>query len=305
MKILFPSRPSDSCVDSAFQAEKEAAEAAGFQTALVDISLNFGGEVTLRRVDTDPVLYRGWILKSEYYDRLAAAVRLKGSRLIVSPQEYRFSYEFPRWYEILNKHYVTPFSATFDKDTIHRLGGFDQNMDAICKYLATVFVDTPALVKDYLKSRKHEWYDACFIRDASDAAEVKRVVGNFIKLQEQDESFNGGLVFRSFMPLKQIGIHLKSKMPLVNEWRAFVWNGKIFHLAPYWSDGANYENCDRPDVSAWNDVLSELGSRFVSLDIAQREDGKWFIIEVNDGGSAGIPDGTDPKDFYTALKHVT
>ena len=54
MKILFPSRPSDSCVDSAFQVEKEAAEAAGFQTALVDISLNFGGGSAGIPDGTDP-----------------------------------------------------------------------------------------------------------------------------------------------------------------------------------------------------------------------------------------------------------
>lgn len=304
MKILFPSRPFEKGVDPAFAEEKQAAEKAGFETALVDIDFVFGSDVILRGVNTEPVLYRGWILKNSNYDRLDLKLRKQGSCLEITPQEYRYSCELPQWYELLNEYHATPFSAFFDKNTIERLGGFDKQMDNICTYLKMVFTSTSVLVKDYLKSRKHEWFDACFIRDASDDHEVKRVVSNFIERQKQDESFNGGLVFRTFLNLKKIGIHPKSKMPLVNEWRAFVWKGKVIHLAPYWAD-ANYEACEKPDLSQWEEIFWQLGSRFVSLDIAQREDGKWFIIEVNDGGSSGLPENMDPQEFYTALKYVT
>lgn len=58
------------------------------------------------------------------------------------------------------------------------------------------------IVKDYVKSRKHEWLDACFIPAADDEAGVQRVVGSFLRLREE---VVGGLVFRMYVDLRPAG----------------------------------------------------------------------------------------------------
>lgn len=52
------------------------------------------------------------------------------------------------------------------------------------------------IVKDYVKSRKHEWYDACYIKNIADKNNTSKVIGNFI--ERQGVSLVGGIVFRKF-----------------------------------------------------------------------------------------------------------
>ncbi len=63
-----------------------------------------------------------------------------------------------------------------------------------------------------MKSRKYEWADACYIPDAFDPRQVKRVAENSISRQGEDLA--GGVVFREFVELEAIGNHPASGMPL-------------------------------------------------------------------------------------------
>ena len=73
-------------------------------------------------------------------------------------------------------------------------------MDAVMELLEP-FGDAPIIVKDYVKSQKHHWSEACFIPAASDADAVRRVASRFIELQ--GTSLTGGLVFRAYEDLKR------------------------------------------------------------------------------------------------------
>ena len=81
------------------------------------------------------------------------------------------------------------------------------------------FGSAAVVVKDFVKSRKHEWAEACFIPSASDRAAVERVVRRFLELQGDDLS--EGLVFREFADFEPLGRHPKSGMPLTKEFRLF------------------------------------------------------------------------------------
>lgn len=37
------------------------------------------------------------------------------------------------------------------------------------------------------------------------------------------------------------------------------------------------------------------------VDVAQKEDGSWLVMELNDGGSAGVPEGGNVTEFYLRL----
>lgn len=304
MIILFPSYPFDvKRINPAFEAEERAAKAAGFKTALVDTELGSAEKLTFHRLpadaNSDVVLYRGWLLKVEAYERLRNALfGGQGFRLITTLENYCTANRLPEWYEALGRH--TPASLIFYP--LMSAPTFHFPFTEIAQEVRDVFGTQSVLVKDFLKSRKHEWFDACFIHSAADAAEVLCVTKNFI--DRQGNELVGGLVFREFVEFERAGIHLKSRMPLIKEWRFFVWQHKVIYAAPYWSNGATYD-AEHGISQAWlNDMAHRVASPFFVLDVAKRLDGTPMVVEVNDGGSAGIPEGGSAEAFYTALKET-
>lgn len=292
--LLFPQHTLEPrSVDPSFKAEAEAASDAGFQVATVGQDMFFGAAVSTRNLldGSEPVLYRGWITKPHDYQLLEEVVTGKGHALVTSSEEYLHCYHFPNWYQAIGGETRTPRSIWIKKE--HLKG----NLDDIAKLAAKEFGSGGVIVKDYIKSRKHEWYDACYISCAGNLGEVKRVVGNFI--ERQDEWLVGGLVLREYLPLKRIGLHSKSRLPLVNEHRFFVFKGVPFYQAPYWSEG-DYSGAV-PSMDLLDPILPLVRSPFYAVDIAELENGTWTIVEINDGCSAGIPEGGSPSEFYRCL----
>lgn len=289
MNIIFPAYPGSlSKTDPSWEAEAKAAQDAGFEITLLGDGY-FGSDMSVHNVPQDQVMYRGWILKPTSYASMNGLVK---SKLLNTPENYLWSYEIPRWYSYLGIH--TPESYSFFKGELEERG-----VEYIAQQIGELYPNTSLILKDYLKSRKHEWFDACFIRDASDTKEIVRIINNFVKLQGED--FYGGLVFRKFLNLKRTGVHPKSHMPLALEYRVFFLNQEPIFITPYWTDGVYSNVMERPDDNFLQEVGKKLLSPFVALDIAQDEDDKWWVIEVNDGGSAGLPDHVDPKQFYEVL----
>ena len=334
MLVLFPSypgRPREP--DPAFEVEVQCAKGAGFEIGFVDLELQFGGEVVLRNIPEGEhtIVYRGWLTKVEDYQRLDQAVQEKGCRLLEGFEAYREAYEFPRWYDKLKAW--TPRSIIIDGTKFNlddvaekveqafRSGLSDAQLERLAEFNASftapdgspIFhtghcpIDLlelpgprPVLVKDFVKSRKQDWHEACFIPDARDREHVKKVVARFLEL---GEPLVGGLVFRQFEHFKKIGTHPKSHMPVINEWRAFMINGKLAYLAPYWSAG-DYKASIQPAVSRFEAVVRESGliSPFIGLDMAEDVSGEWRVIEINPGGATGVPEGGDAGEFYKVLR---
>jgi len=291
--ILFPSNPlRPSLPDASFEQEAAHAAAAGFDVGLVDLELYLGGEVKLRKVPegSGEVLYRGWILDVDAYRRMADAIAARGRLLITDPASYQHCYHLPEWYAAVGGAERTPRSIW--------LPGAAFDLGAVAAEVCAAFGSGPAIIKDYVKSRKHEWFDACFIPAADDEENVRRVVGNFLRLM--DGHVVGGLVFRAFVDFARVGIHSKSRLPLVREYRFFVLDGRPFFIAPYWGEG-DYRG-EPPSADVIAPILPLVRSRFYAADVAEQESGGWLLVELNDGGSAGVPEGGDPEAFYRALQ---
>ncbi|NEE29494.1 ATP-grasp domain-containing protein, partial [Streptomyces sp. SID7982] len=62
--------------------------------------------------------------------------------------------------------------------------------------LAAPLGSGPGIVKDFVKSRKHEWHEACYVPELGDPRHLTSVVGRFVELQ--GDFLAGGLVFRAF-----------------------------------------------------------------------------------------------------------
>ena len=101
--------------------------------------------------------YRGWMLRSEQYAEMTAALASRNIVPLTSPAQYRQAHELPGWYPSLAD--VTPASVWTVGD------GLDDFTHACAK-----LGPGPAVLRDYTKSMKHYWHGAVFIPDLADTA---------------------------------------------------------------------------------------------------------------------------------------
>ena len=176
--IIFPASLNDyKLPDPFWEKETNAAEKAGFKIGLLTGShFNAGGLSIYSRNQYTSSLYRGWILKPTTYEELSS---IHENNLINSYNDYLWSYNFPEWYQDFPKG-ETPSSFYFPADQIIKLG-----LEKIAAMIEEQAGSKSLLMKDWLKSRKAEWYDACFIRDASDNKECIRIMENFLNYKEK------------------------------------------------------------------------------------------------------------------------
>lgn len=297
MLLLFCSDPlAPHQPDEAFAAEAEAARACGWEVGLIYFEALVTGQPlsqVLRRVprveSPQVAVYRGWMLRPEQYERLYDGLADRGITLVNSPDAYTHGHHLPASYDVVREW--TPRTVW-----TREVGPGAE--DAWMRLLES-FGDRPVLVKDFVKSRKHEWAEACFIPSASDRDAVSRVARRFLALQGED--LNEGLVFREFVEFVPLAGHPRSGMPRVREFRAFILDGRPLLEVPYWDDvdqvGAG------PSLGDFADVFSRVRSRFFTVDFAQRrEDGRWMMVELGDAQVSGLPERADRAAFFGTLR---
>jgi hypothetical protein len=203
MKLIFCADPlNPRAPDEMYQAEAEVAKALGFEYALVGyeaLAVERDPVKAVRRVVVEPTpilgLYRGWMLKPGQYTQLYQALADKGILLINDPAAYRHCHYLPESYEVIRGQ--TPVSVW-----LKTAGGVD--LDEMMALLQP-FGSKPLILKDFVKSQKHYWREACFIPSASDREAVARIVTRFLELQGDD--LNEGLVFREYVELEPLTTH--------------------------------------------------------------------------------------------------
>jgi hypothetical protein len=297
MRLLFCADPLDPrSPDSAFDREIEAARQLGIPFSLFSYEalVNEGSAArAVRRVETgdgnEVTVYRGWMLRPEHYTQLYDALLERGLQLINTPAAYRHCHYLPESYPLLEGH--TPRTVW--------LPIADVTMDRIMALLEP-FGTKPIIVKDYVKSQKHRWFEACFIPSASDRKSVESVVNEFLRLQGDD--LNAGLVFREFVEFDPIGVHPRSGMPLTREYRTFVLGGKPLLTANYWAEG-NYEG-EKTSPPTFQELVQRVESRFFAMDVAKVKDGRYMVVELGDGQVSGLPETADPTAFIQALQSI-
>ena len=230
-------------------------------------------------------IYRGWMMSPNMYENFYNLLLEGGIQLINTPKEYAKYHLLPGWYKDFER--CTPFSIWSESKNI-------QDALKLTDGLEGVFI-----IKDYVKSRKHEWYDACFIKDIRDKENTERVINNFIN--RQGSNLEGGVVLRKFESLKSIGYHKDSGMPISEEYRIFVFKGEILISDNYWSE--NEEVNISEDEYLWiESMASKIESNFMTIDLARKTDGKLIIMEMGDGQVSGLQQ-IDAYEFYGAFQN--
>ncbi|MHB9108508.1 MAG: ATP-grasp domain-containing protein [Armatimonadota bacterium] len=296
MLILFCCDPLN-CrrVDSDYQAEYDAACDTGLLQGLINYEELIAGNVA-RSVAQVPegsadALYRGWMLTPEQYGAMYVALRGREVRLITSPEAYRHCHYLPESYPLIREMtadtvWVPATSPDLVGEAVKLLGHFG---------------DRPVIIKDYVKSQKHAWEEACYIPCASDIAQAEQVIRRFLELQ--DEDLQGGLVIREYVPLEMLTTHSRSGMPLAMEYRIFFYRREPLQVYCYWEEGEYGE--ELPDITPFLPVARRVESPFFTMDVAKRADGGWMIVELGDGQVAGLPELADVRTFYRKIAEAS
>jgi ATP-grasp domain, R2K clade family 3 len=273
-------------VDEHFAPEAREVRACGGQVGLIDHDALLQGDVRQAVAHVPAELgstwYRGWMIPSDRYAALAEALIQRGTKLLVAPEQYRAAHELPGWYPTFAD--VTPASVWRPTSPGETLGAAELAL------LAEPLPPGPGIVKDYVKSRKHEWDQACFIPDLADAAGLTRVVQRFVELQE--EFLAGGIVLRSFETFS-------NPESVAAEVRVWWLDGQPRLLTPH--PDSPFQHALTPDLDHIRPAVQRLGCRFVTTDVALRSDGVWRVVEVGDGQVSDLHPSTPRTEFAALL----
>lgn len=274
-KILFPSDYFNVReVDAEYKTEYDEAGNQGYQTVLFAYDeYIINNKLLLYPTNFEPgvYIYRGWMLKSADYKRLYSELKQKGIQLINNPEEYRSCHEFPYSYEMI-------------KDLTPKILIYKENEKINWDYVKSTF--HKFMIKDFVKSVKGTNFPICFDQSYSNS-----VLDDFINQfkEMRGELFSEGIVIKEFVDLKRYDGKTK-------EYRLFYLDGKIINIFPQ----DIYE--DKLIPTGFISLIPSLNSNFYTVDIAEKEDDSWIIIEAGDGQVSGLPEYKDAKEFYKHMK---
>lgn len=200
-------------------------------------------------------------------------------KLINSARQHYFAANLGNWYSVLEK---------FTAKTWFNLEDIPNDTQAL-------------IVKGETNSRKFDWNTHCFAKNKNAAHDVYWRLCKDALIIGSDQS----LVIREYVPLRTFMLGIND-LPISNEYRFFVCNGKILSGGYYWSnyidDLPEKPNIEDVPLDFINEIISKIGNNcnFYTLDIAEKANGGWILIEINDGQMSGLSEN-DPMTLYENL----
>jgi len=209
-----------------------------------------------------------------YYKELEKDVIILKSQLINSYRQFQWIANF-EYYELLQNY-------TFK--TYFRPQDLPDNKQFV--------------VKGKTNSRKHQWNTQCFAESKKKAIDIYCDLKNDSLIGTQD------IIFREYVPLKTFEILLNG-LPCTNEFRFFFYKDIQLCNGYYWSSAEYPEKAQLDDkaielVEEVASIVKEFNNFFV-IDIAQKEDGDWIMVELNSGEMSGLS-LCNPHTLYINLK---
>ena len=214
-----------------------------------------------------------------YYEELEADVKTAGSMLINTFRQHRYVANLTNWYNSLSD--FTPETYFSFSDALS-LGKF------------------PMVAKGTTNSRKNLWRTFMYAENKEELGVVFNNLMNDQLISEQ------GIVFREFERLKSYGVDLGGA-PITKEFRVFMYGDKVLAKGFYWASHPEVIEAYHPDANEVpNELIKEIAAivkdniNFWVMDMAQKEDGRWILIELNDGNMSGLS-CVDPDELYSNL----
>ena len=218
-----------------------------------------------------------------FYEELAEDVGRMGGRLINSYRQHCYVADLRNWYYDL---------ADFTPRTWF--------------FLDQIPEEGPFVLKGQTNSKKFFWNSHMFANNKKEATEV------FLKLAIDGYVGNQQIYCRQYVPLKNFGTGVAG-LPFSEEYRFFICNGKILTGNFYWSEVMEENEFEDKKFPSPNNVPTDFLNKIIEIvsprvpffvvDIARTEEGKWIVIELNDGQQSGLS-GNKPEILYSNLKRV-
>jgi len=278
-------RTAERAQDIDWRLEAEVAEELGYTCHSFDYEsfLEEDPEVfeSLPPGEGQTLVYRGWMMSEEDYERLESEISDRGYVLQTAAHQYSHLVSLPNYHDEVA--HLTPGAVwTCDPD-------IEEAWE-----LAKTLGPGPYIVKDHMKSAKEAWLEACFVPKDAKFSKFKRICEEL--MERRGTSFANGFVVRPFVPLVQLGAHWLG-YPVFEEYRLIFWKGEIILADRYHGELGGNET----DFSKFEPLGQMMDSPYFVADVARRTDGELILIELNDGGVSGLPPDCHPMDFYAAV----
>lgn len=203
-----------------------------------------------------------------------------GVRLLNSPEEQSRCASLPQWYPLIAAH--TPRSRWY-----RGIPSFDE---IVAEFALPVFV------KGARQTSRHR-ADASVIRNRADYDRVVAFFQADAVLHWQE------FVCREFVPLRKIEGDSGDKVAPSFEFRTFWHRGRLLGAGRYWYAVPAYGWTESEQVEALElaaKVAAKLDCGFLVVDLAMTADGRWIVIECNDGMESGYA-GVSPFALWRHL----
>ena len=209
-----------------------------------------------------------------YYEELTKELNIHGSSLINSFEEHSYIADVLQYYEDI-KEFTPKTYSTWAHIT-----------------------EGKWVIKGRTNSRKHQWNTHMY---AEGRENVLKVVG---RLYDDTMVREQGLVIREYVPLNTVDIGING-LPITKEWRCFYYKDQLIAQDYYWSSHPECYQGKAPAAALeLTDHVAKIISKkatFFVLDVAEKVDGGYVIVEVNDGQMSGLS-CISPEELYKNLK---
>ncbi len=213
-----------------------------------------------------------------YYNELEKDILKLGGKLINSYEDHLYIADIKNWYPDYRD--ITPMTW------------FDPS-EAIRSDFNGSFV-----LKGNVNSRKQLFNTHMFAANKSNIMKV------YCKLLDDTLIQYQGICVREFVNLINYGKDQVTGCPISKEFRLFILDGKVLSKGYYWSNFV--EEAENPDPNEIpedfiQDAIKRCPVRFFAIDLAQKTNGDWMVVELGDAQMAG-PSCNDLDSLYKNLK---
>lgn len=243
--------------------------------------------------DTNFRVQRNW--KGEHRDVLARIgafadyeqayknLLSNGLRLFNSPQQHFHASQLPFWYPLIASY--TPASRWYPTPPPF------EEVEEHFRW--------PVFVKGSRQTSRH-LMETCI---AGNREEYQRLCRRYtldpiLRWQE--------FVVRQFVSLRPVSGGTRGKIKPSFEFRSFWWKKQLVGVGPYWSTFTKYRwNNEEKDacLQVAQKVAGLVDCPFLVIDLAQTVDGKWIVIECNDGQESGYA-GVSPFALWNRISQI-
>lgn len=198
-----------------------------------------------------------------FFRELEHDIKIQGSRLINEFIQHFYIADFAYYLDV--KHW-TP-KTYFSLEEVPK----DENKDFV--------------VKGRTKSKKEDFATLMFAHGYTAAANIA------CELMKDSAIFKQGIIVRDFVPLKVLEVGING-MPFSNEHRFFYYKGQRLTHFFYWTISDKVGEISQQGIDFADKMAAIISEHvpFFVIDVAEKAEGGWILIEVNDGISSGLPE---------------